>query len=358
MQIKKNTVPQIDRSNGIEFGLYTLGDHITNPRTGEKLTAKERIEQIIEMALLAEQAGMDIFQVGESHQEHFVSQAHMVILSAIAQATKRIKLSSGATIISTSDPVRVFEDAATIDLISDGRFELVAGRAARTGIFELLGYGLDDYENLFDEKLDLLLKINRHKRVTWEGEYRGPLNDALVLPRSAHESGSLPIWRAVGGSKSSVQSAAIAGIPIYLSHNQGLADNYQHLTDAYREQADLEGYEPMSLPVATAGLLYVREDAKQAFEEYYPHVQAGMELAYEQFLTQEEFNQGLDAKNVINVGDPNLVIEKILYQHEVLKMDRFVGQIDFGGVSTDDIKRTIDLLATKVIPEVKKHTKK
>lgn len=358
MQSQKNTLPQIDTSNGIEFGLYTLGDIVTNPHTGVRMSEKERIDQIIEMALLAEQAGMDVFQVGESHQEHFVSQAHMIILSAIAQATKDIKLTSGATIISTSDPVRVYEDAATIDLISDGRFEVVAGRASRVGIFDLLGYKLDDYEALFEEKLDLLLKINRNKRVTWEGEFRAPLNDAQVLPRPDNESGSLPIWRAVGGSLNSAKNAAIAGIPLYLAYLGGPAEAFRHLTDAYRETAVHEGYDVNTLPVATASYLYVREDAQKAFQEYYPHVNSGMVHSNGQSFPKQQFAQGLDPRSIINVGDPSLVIEKLLYQHEVFGMDRYVGQIDLGGVSTDDIKRTIDLLATKVIPEVKKHTKK
>lgn len=356
--MKKNTLAHIEKSQGIEFGLYTLGDHIRNPHNSELLTAKERLQQIIEMATLAEQAGMDIFQVGESHQEHFVSQAHMVILAAIAQVTNKIKLSSGATIISTSDPVRVYEDAATIDLISNGRMEIVAGRAARTGIFELLGYELADYELLYEEKLDLLLKINRNKSVTWEGEYRAPLNEAQVIPRPNNETGSLPIWRAVGGSLSSARSAGMRGVPIYLSLQEGQASNYSHLTDAYRQAAYREGLEDKDIAVATAGLLYVREDTKQAYQEYYPHVKAGLELSDGHVMTKQQFAQGMDAKNVLNVGDPSLIVEKILYQHEKLGMDRYVGQIDWGGVSTDDIKRTIDLLATKVIPEVKKHTRK
>ncbi|XJS10359.1 LLM class flavin-dependent oxidoreductase [Aerococcaceae bacterium WGS1372] len=356
--MKKNTLANIDRSQGIEFGLYTLGDHIANPHTSELMSAKERLQQIIEMAKLAEQAGMDIFQVGESHQKHFVSQAHMVILAVIAQVTDKIKLSSGATIISTSDPVRVFEDAATIDLISNGRMEIVAGRASRTGIFELLGYELADYELLYEEKLDLLLKINRNKSVTWEGEYRAPLNNAQVIPRPDNDTGSLPIWRAVGGSLSSARSAGMRGVPIYLSHQEGQVTSFSQLTDAYRQAAYREGLEDEDIAVATAGLLYVREDTKQAYKEYYPHVKAGLELSDSQVMSKQQFAKGMDTKNVLNIGDPGLIVEKLLYQHEVLGMNRYVGQIDWGGVPTDDIKRTIDLLATKVIPEVKKYTKK
>ena len=173
---------RINPDNGLEFGIYTLGDHIANPHTGERISAQQRIKEIIEYAKLAEEAGIDFFSVGESHQEYFTTQAHTVVLAAIAQATKKIKLSSSATIISTLDPVRVYEDFATLDLISDGRIEIVAGRASRVGVFELLGYNLRDYEELFEEKFELLLKINEEEVVNWSGEYPGPLRNAKILP--------------------------------------------------------------------------------------------------------------------------------------------------------------------------------
>ena len=167
-------MPEIDKSKGLEFGLYTLGDHLPNPHTGQRIPASQRIKEIIETAEYAEQAGIDTFQIGESHQDYFASQAHLIILSAIAQATKQIKIASGSTIISTSDPVRVFEDASTIDLISGGRMEIIAGRASRVGLYDLLGYSLNDYEALFEEKFDLLLNINENEYVNWEGEFRAP----------------------------------------------------------------------------------------------------------------------------------------------------------------------------------------
>lgn len=169
---------RIDQSKGLEFGLYTLGGHIPDPATGKRISAQQRIKEIIELTQLAEQAGIDFFSVGESHQEYFATQAHSVVLSAIAQATKKIKIASSSTIISTSDPVRVYEDFATIDLISEGRAEIIAGRASRVGLFDLLGYNLRDYEELFEEKFDLLLKINEEEIVNWSGEFRAPLRNA------------------------------------------------------------------------------------------------------------------------------------------------------------------------------------
>src|SRR5690606_1860485 len=217
---------RINPDNGIEFGIYTLGDHLPNPATGERISAQQRIHDIIDYAVLAEQAGVDFFSVGESHQKFFATQAHAVVLSAIAQATKKIKIASSSTIISTSDPVRVFENFATLDLISRGRAELVAGRASRVGLFELLGYDLRDYEELFEEKFELLQQINREQRVTWSGQFRAPLNDAEVLPRPAGES--LRIWRAVGGAPASAVKAGLAGVPMVMAHLGGTTSVFRH----------------------------------------------------------------------------------------------------------------------------------
>src|SRR5699024_6508781 len=177
---------RIDPTKGLEFGIYTLGDHIPDPTTGKRISAQERLHEIIELAKLAEQAGVDIFSVGESHQEYFTTQAHAVVLAAIAQATEKIKLASSSTIISTSDPVRVYEDFATIDLIANGRAEIIAGRASRIGLFDLLGYDVEDYEELFEEKFELLLKINEEEVVNWSGKFRAPLKNAKVIPRPKH----------------------------------------------------------------------------------------------------------------------------------------------------------------------------
>ncbi|MCZ0717447.1 LLM class flavin-dependent oxidoreductase [Aerococcus kribbianus] len=358
MTSHSHILPTIDTSQGIEIGLYTLGDHLANPHTGERISTQQRISEIIEMGILAEEAGLDLFQIGESHQEYFVSQAHLIILSAIAQATKRIKLTSGATIISTADPVRVFEDAATIDHISKGRMELVAGRASRVGLYDLLGYDLKDYEALFEEKFDLLLQINENKQVSWQGEFRAPLNDAHVLPRSDRQSGGLPIWRAVGGSLGSAQKAGLAGVPMYQAHLGGPVSVFKRPIDLYREAAAQAGWEVDQLPVATAGFLYLHEDTKEAYRQYYPHINEGMKRTNGQGFPKRGFAQGMDVRSIINVGDPELIIDKLLYQHEAFGMQRYVGQIDFGGVPMDAIKRTIDLLGEKVVPVVKKYTAK
>ncbi len=165
---------RIATNKGLEFGLYSIGDHLANPHTGSMISPEQRIRELIEASKLADEAGLDVFAVGESHQTHFTTQAHTVILGAIAQATKNIKIASSATVLSTSDPVRVYEDFATIDLISQGRAEIVAGRGSRIGAYSLLGYNVDDYEELFEEKLELLMKLNNEDKVTWEGQFRAP----------------------------------------------------------------------------------------------------------------------------------------------------------------------------------------
>jgi alkanesulfonate monooxygenase SsuD/methylene tetrahydromethanopterin reductase-like flavin-dependent oxidoreductase (luciferase family) len=347
---------RIDQSKGLEFGIYTLGDHIPNPYTGERISARQRIQEIIELAKLAEQAGIDFFSVGESHQEYFTTQAHSVVLAAIAQATEKIKIASSSTILSTSDPVRVYEDFATIDLISNGRAEVIAGRASRVGLFELLGYSLRDYEELFEEKFELLLKINKEEVVNWSGKFRAPLKNAKVIPRPLN--GSLPIWRAVGGPPASAIKAGMSGVPMFLATLGGPASTFKISIDAYREAAKQSGFEPSELPVATAGFFYVAETTQQAQKEAYPHVNQGLQLINGQSYPKRQFAQGADPRDVMNIGSPQQIIEKILYQYELFGHQRYIAQMDFGGVTFDNLKKNIELIATEILPAIKKYTSK
>lgn len=343
-------------SKGLEFGMYTLGDHLPAPSTGARVSAGERIHEFIGYAQAAEQAGFDFFSVGESHQEYFASQAHAVILGAIAQATKSIKVGSTSTILSTSDPVRVFENFATLDLISKGRAELVAGRASRIGLFELLGYDLRDYEELFEEKFDLLLKINRERSVTWEGQFRAALNDAEVLPRPTRDT--LPIWRAVGGAPASAIKAGLAGVPMVMAHLGGTTSVFKRTVDAYRDAARHQGFDPSTLPVATAGFLYTAETSQEALRELYPHVNEGMFRVNGQGMPKQLFAQSVDPRSIVNVGSPQQVIDKILYQHEQFGHQRYLAQIDFGGVPYAKVMKQIEIIGSEIIPAVKKYTAK
>ncbi|MDX8047323.1 LLM class flavin-dependent oxidoreductase [Gracilibacillus sp. S3-1-1] len=347
---------RIDPAKGLEFGIYTLGDHLTNPETGKRIPASQRINEIIELAQLAEDAGLDIFSVGESHQDHFTTQAHSVILGAIAQATSKIKLISSSTIISTLDPVRVFEDFATIDLISKGRTEIVAGRASRVGNFDLLGYDLQDYEELYEEKFDLLLQINENEFLDWQGQYRAPLHNAHVLPRPYE--GKLPIWRAVGGHPSSAVKAGYAGVPIFVAMLGGPATVFSRTIEAYRGALERTGYDPKDFPVATAGFFYLAETTQQAQRETYPFINEGMKKTNGRGFAKQVFAQGAHPHDIMNIGSPQEVIEKILYQHETFGHQRYIAQMDFGGVPFDKLRKNIELIGKEVLPAIRKYTAK
>ena len=347
---------RLQPNNGLEFGLYTLGDHIADPRTNKRIPAQQRLNEIIELAKLAEEAGLDFFSVGESHQDYFTTQAHSVVLGAIAQATNKIKIGSSSTIVSTLDPVRVYEDFATLDLISDGRAEIIAGRASRVGVFELLGYDLQDYEELFEEKLDLLLQINSNEVLNWNGKFRKSLHNAKVLPRP--KDGSMPIWRDVGGPPASAIKAGGSGVPMFLATLGGPTQSFKYTVDVYREAARQSGYDPNTLPVATAGLFYTAETTQKAFQEVYPHINEGMKLTNGQGYPKQQFAQGMDAKNVMNIGSPDQIVEKILFQHEQFGHQRYIAQIDFGGVPYKKLVKNIELIATEILPKVRKYTKK
>ncbi|MED4453028.1 LLM class flavin-dependent oxidoreductase [Metabacillus fastidiosus] len=347
---------RIDKNKGIEFGLYSIGDHLLNPLTGSRISAEQRIHELIEASKLADEAGLDVFAVGESHQTHFTTQAHTVILGAIAQATKNIKIASSATVLSTSDPVRVYEDFATLDLISKGRAEIVAGRGSRVGAYSLLGYDVRYYEELFEEKMELLMKLNTEERVTWEGEFRAPLENAYILPQPLH--GHMPIWRAVGGPPASAIKAGHAGVPMMLTTLGGPASSFKVSVDAYRQAAEQNGFDPTALPIATTSLFYTAENSQDAISEYYPHANSGMQALRGGGYPKQQFEQATDYRDALMIGSPQQIIEKMIYQYELYGQQRFMAQIDFGGVPFDKIAKNIELIATEILPVIKKHTSK
>lgn len=345
---------RINPAQGLEFGLYSLGDHIPNPLTGERISAQQRLQELVEASQLAEQAGIDVFAIGESHQTYFTTQAHTVVLGAIAQATASIKLASSATVLSVSDPVRVYEDFATIDLLSDGRAEIVAGRGSRIGAYQLLGVDVQNYEEIFEEKLALLMKINEEEFVTWEGQFRAPLNHAQILPQP--KNGSLPIWRAVGGPPASAIKAGYMGIPMMLTTLGGPASHFKPSVDAYREAAERSGFEPNELPIATTSLFYVADTTKEALEGMYPHLNGGFQAIRGSGYPQQQFAEAPDVHDALMVGSKEQIIEKLLYQYELFGMQRFMAQIDFGGVPFHKIMKNIELIGNDIIPAMKKYT--
>ncbi len=345
---------RIDPSKGMEFGLYSLGDHIPNPLTGQRISAQTRLKELVEAAQLAEQAGIDVFGVGESHQTYFTTQAHTVVLGAIAQATDTIKLTSSATVLSVWDPVRVYEDFATIDLLSDGRAEIVAGRGSRVGAYQLLGVDLQDYEEIFEEKLELLMRLNDEESVTWQGEFRAPLQHAQILPQP--KNGSLPIWRAVGGPPASAIKAGYMGIPMMLTTLGGPAVNFKPSVDAYREAAQRSGFDPSGLPVATTSLFYAADTTKEALQGMYPHLNGGFQAIRGSGYPKQQFAQAPDTRDALMVGSTNEIIEKLLYQHELYGMQRFMAQLDFGGVPFEKVMKNIEIIGKDILPAVKKYT--
>lgn len=347
---------RIDEKKGMEFGLYTLGDHMPNPLTGSRISAQERLKEIIEASQLAEQAGIDVFAVGESHQQYFTTQAHSVVLGAIANATKSIKLSSSATVLSVADPVRVYEDFATIDLISNGRAEIVAGRGSRVGAHELFGVSLRDYEEIFEEKLALLKQLNDNTVVNYNGKFRPSLNNAHILPQPLN--GSIPIWRAVGGPPASAIKAGYMGIPMMLTTLGGPSINFKASVDAYREAADRSGFDASTLPIATTSLFYVAETEQEAVDGMHPFLSGGFQAIRGQGYPRWQVEEAPRVEDALMVGSPNQIIEKMLYQYELFGMQRFMAQIDFGGVPFDKVMKNIELIGNEIIPAIKKYTAK
>src|SRR5699024_3768987 len=222
--------------------------------------------------------------------------------------------------------------------------------------FDLLGYNLRDYEELYEEKFDLLLQINEENVVNWNGKFRAPLKNAEVLPRP--QNGSMPIWRAVGGPPASAIKAGYAGVPMALAMLGGPATIFKQSIDAYREAAQQSGFDPTQMPIATTGFFYTAETSQQALKDAYPHVNEGVKRVNGQSFPKQHFAQSVDPRNVMNIGSPQEIIEKILYQHELFGHQRYMAQIDFGGVPFDKVMKNIERIGTDVLPAIKKYTAK
>jgi alkanesulfonate monooxygenase SsuD/methylene tetrahydromethanopterin reductase-like flavin-dependent oxidoreductase (luciferase family) len=342
----------MDVSKGMEFGLYTLGDHIEHSETGHKISEQQRMKEIVDLAKLSEDAGLDIFGVGESHQEHFVATSTPVILGAIASVTQKIKLISASTVLSTSDPVRVYEDFSTVDLLSDGRAEIVAGRGSRYGAYELFGYDLKDYDELFEEKLDLLMQLNKVQQVTWSGQFRAPLQNAELFPKPM--KGHIPIWRAVGEHYSSAIQAGRMGVPMHLAALYGASSVFARRVDAYRRAATESGHDAEKLPVAVATMVYIDKDSQTAMRDFFPYVNNTFTKVRGTPFPKDHYAEGSSIKNAMMVGSPQQIIEKILYQHELFGHSRFIAQIDSSGIPFRKVQEMIEMFATTVAPAVRK----
>jgi probable LLM family oxidoreductase len=332
----------------MEFGLYTFAD------VGPEIDPGRRLRNLLEEVELADQLGLDVFGVGEHHRPDYAVSAPAVVLAAAAERTKNIRLTSAVTVLSSDDPVRVFQDFATLDLISDGRAEIMAGRGSFIESFPLFGYDLGDYDELFSEKLELLLKLRESERVTWSGKHRASLHDAGVYPRPLQDP--LPVWIAVGGTPQSVVRAALLGLPLAIAIIGGQPEHFTPLVRLYRQAASQAGHDPARLPISINSHTYVAETSQRASDEYFPTYAAMMNRIGRErgwpAMTREQFEAGRSPRGALVVGSPDEVVEKILSEYELFGHQRFMAQISVGTLAHEKVMSAIELFGTKVAPAV------
>jgi probable LLM family oxidoreductase len=340
----------------MELGIYTFAD-ITPDTSSGKLNAHQRLKDLMEEIVLAEQVGLDVFAVGEHHRPDYAVSSPSVVLSAAAMKTKKIRLSSAVTVLSSDDPVRVFQDFATIDLLSDGRAEIMAGRGSFIESFPLFGYDLKDYDELFSEKLELLVQLNKQGRVTWKGKHRPSINNLGVYPRPYQDQ--LPIWVAVGGTPESVIRAARLGLPMGLAIIGGMPERFGPIVQLYREAWKKSGHSEDKLKVGINSHVYVAETSQQAAEEFFPSyaevmTRIGRERGWPP-TTRAQFEDMRSPRGSLLVGSPQQVIDKILFEHSIFRHDRFLAQMDVGALPHDKMMKSIELFGEKVAPEIRKN---
>jgi probable LLM family oxidoreductase len=333
----------------MELGLATFAD------LSSGISPQQRMRNLIEEAELAEQLGLDVFAIGEHHRPDFLVSAPAIPLAAIAARTQNIRLSSAVTVLSSDDPVRVFQQFAELDLISNGRAEIMAGRGSFIESFPLFGYDLEDYDDLFAEKLQLLLQIRDDTHVTWSGKHRPALEDAGIWPRPVQDP--LPIWVAVGGSPESVIRAGVLGLPLTLAIIGGEPARFAPLIDLYRQAVAQAGHDPSSAKVAINTHAFVGNtvaEADSAFASSYLQMmnRIGRERGWPP-SGREQYEALRSPRGALAVGSPEEVAEKILYEHELFAMDRYVGQMSVGAVDHKDVMRSIELFGTEVAPLVR-----
>ncbi|MEA2365534.1 MAG: hypothetical protein QOI32_1046 [Thermoleophilaceae bacterium] len=337
----------------MEIGLYTFAELSPDPATGSTVTPAQRVHDLVEEIELADQVGLEVFGVGEHHRPDFVVSSPAVVLGAAAVKTERIRLSSAVTVLSSDDPVRVFQDFATVDLLSGGRAEIMAGRGSFIESFPLFGYDLDDYDELFAEKLELLLKLIGEERVSWSGKHRAPLDDLGVYPRPLQDA--LPVWLAVGGTPNSVVRAASLGLPMALAIIGGAPERFVPLVELYRSTGAEAGHPGLALGINSH--TYVADSSEQAAEEFFPAYagmmnRIGRERGWSP-MTRAQFDQLRSLRGALVVGSPHEVVEKILFQHELFGHQRFLAQISVGHLPHAQAMRAIELFGTEVAPAVR-----
>ena len=333
----------------MELGIATFADLATG------VSPQQRMRELMEEVELADQLGLDVFAIGEHHRPDFLVSSPATVLAAAAVRTEQIRLSSAVTVLSSDDPVRVFQQFAHVDLLSGGRAEIMAGRGSFIESFPLFGYELDDYDELYAEKLDLLLKIRESEHVTWSGRLRAPLNDAGAYPRPIQNP--IPVWVAVGGSPQSVVRAGTLGLPMTLAIIGGQPERFAPLVALYRRAATDAGHDAAALPLAINTHAFVGETSAAADSAFArPYLEMMNKIGRERGWPpsgRPEYEALRSPRGAVAAGSPEQVAEKILFEHELFGNSRYLGQISVGAVAHKDVLRSMELFGTEVAPVVR-----
>jgi len=341
----------------MEFGLYTFVENTPHPQLDRMLTPDERFKNLMEEIELADEAGLDLFGIGEHHREEYLSSSPTTILAAAAACTKQIKLSSAVTVLGSEDPVRAYQQFSTIDQLSEGRAEIMVGRGSFVESFPLFGYDLEDYEELFEEKLDLLLKLRENETISWSGKHRPDIDNRGVYPQPYQDQ--IPVWRAVGGTPKSAYQAGALGLPMALGIIGGQPEQFKQLADVHKRGAEENGHNPPNLSINSHG--FIAEDSKEAADIAFPAFKVTMDKIGKERgwppMTRDKFEASRTLRGANAVGDPQEIIDKVLFQHEIFGHDRFLLQMSVGSIPHKKLLKSIELFATKVKPAVNKALK-
>lgn len=341
----------------IEFGIMTFADMPYEEQGGPGIQGHQRMQELLEEIKLADELGLDVFGVGEHHRPDYAVSAPPVVLGAAAAITKRIRLTSAVTVLSSEDPVRVYQDFATVDLLSRGRAEIMAGRGSFIESFPLFGYDLNDYDALYTEKLNLLLEINQSEKVNWKGKHRAALHGQGIYPRALQQT--LPIWVAVGGTPASAVRAAKLGLPLTLAIIGGSPDQFLPFIQLYKETWVKVGRDINELQLGINNHVFIGEEDKAVGDLFYPYYaemmnRIGRERGWSP-LARQQFEYSRSPKGALMVGGVQQVIDKILYEHELFGFTRFMAHGSLGTVPHAEVMKSIELYGSKVVPEVRKH---
>ena len=340
----------------MEIGIYSFVELPLEIPGEKRISAQQRMSHLMEEIELADQVGLDVFGIGEHHRPEYIVSSPAVVLAAAAVRTKKIRLSSAVTVLSSDDPVRVYQDFATVDLLSNGRAEIMAGRGSFIESFPLSGYDLEEYDSLFEEKLQLLLKIRETEKITWTGRHRSELKNLGIYPRAVQQK--IPVWVAVGGTPQSVVRAAVLGLPMALAIIGGDPDRFVPFAQLYRSTAKNIGKDTALLPLSINSHGYIAEDSQKAREEYYPpYAEVMGRIGRERNWpppSRERFDAECDPHGALFVGSPQQVIDKMMYEYELFHHDRFLIQFSVGTISHEKMMKSIELFGTKVAPVIRK----